>query len=136
MKGLSPEKILASVRFGADGLVPAAVQDEGSGEVLMLVQLNEEALLKCLETGRLHYLSPGKRKVWKKGETSGHYQEIVEIKIDCDDDALLVRVRPAGGACHLGYRTCFYRSADGRGWKVDREKVFDPEDTYPEYTYK
>jgi phosphoribosyl-AMP cyclohydrolase len=132
----SMKDIPGTVRFGHDGLMPAAVQDHETGEVLMLVMLDPESLKMCLETGRLHYFSPRRRKVWRKGETSGHRQEIVEVRKDCDDDALLIRVKPAGGACHQGYMSCFHRVLEGGGWRTDREKAFDPGAVYPEYTYK
>jgi len=132
----SMKDITGTVRFDHGGLIPAAVQDQETGEVLMLVLLDAVSLKMCLETGRLHYFSPRRRKVWRKGETSGHYQEVVEVRKDCDDDALLIRVRPAGGACHEGYRSCFHRVLDEGSWRTDREKVFDPRTVYPEYTYK
>lgn len=92
-----------------NGLVPAIVQDAISGEVLMLGYMNEESLRKTLETGLATYWSRSRNKLWTKGETSGHYQHVQEIRIDCDEDTLLVKVIQDGAACHTGNRSCFYR---------------------------
>ena len=108
-------------------LVPAIVQDAESGEVLMLAYMNREALAKTLETGKAHYWSRSRGKLWLKGESSGHFQKVVEARIDCDQDAILLKVIQEGGACHMGYRSCFYRDLDG---EVVGEKVFDPDEVY------
>ena len=108
-------------------LVPAIVQDAESGEVLMLAYMNREALAKTLETGKAHYWSRSRGKLWLKGESSGHFQKVVEARIDCDQDAILLKVRQEGGACHTGYRSCFYRDLDG---EVVGEQVFDPDEVY------
>jgi phosphoribosyl-AMP cyclohydrolase len=102
-------------RFDANGLIPAIAQDANSGEVLMLAWMNAEALQLTLETGRATYWSRSRRALWAKGETSGHTQRVVEARIDCDQDAILLRVEQTGPACHTGERSCFYRviSADG-----------------------
>lgn len=92
-----------------NGLVPAIVQDAISGEVLMLGYMNEESLRKTLETGLATYWSRSRNELWTKGETSGHYQHVQEIWIDCDEDTLLVKVIQDGAACHTGNRSCFYR---------------------------
>ena len=92
-----------------NGLVPAIVQDAISGEVLMLGYMNEESLRKTLETGLATYWSRSRNKLWTKGETSGHYQHVQEIRIDCDEDTLLIKVIQDGAACHTGNRSCFYR---------------------------
>ncbi len=92
-----------------NGLVPAIVQDAISGEVLMLGYMNEESLQKTLETGLATYWSRSRNELWTKGETSGHYQHVQEIRIDCDEDTLLVKVIQDGSACHTGNRSCFYR---------------------------
>ena len=89
-------------------LIPAVAQDAESGEVLMLAWVNEQALRLTLETGYAHYFSRSRQSLWKKGETSGHLQELVEVRLDCDGDALLYLVRQQGPACHTGERTCFY----------------------------
>lgn len=117
------------VDFGGDGLVPAVAQDAHSGEVLMLAYVNEAALDRSRETGRAHYYSRSRDELWEKGASSGHTQEIEEIRVDCDADSLLYLVHQTGGACHTGYRSCFHRTIDG---EVVGEKVFDPEDVYDE----
>jgi phosphoribosyl-AMP cyclohydrolase len=104
-------------RFGADGLIAAVAQDADSGEVLMLAWMNAEALERTLATGEAHYWSRSRGELWHKGATSGQVQRIAEVRIDCDQDAVLLKVRPQGdgGACHVGYRSCFYRRIeDGR----------------------
>lgn len=115
------------VDFGDDGLVPAVAQDADTGEVLMLAYADEEALVRTRETGRAHYHSRSRDELWEKGATSGHTQEIEEVRVDCDADALLYLVDQTGGACHTGYRSCFYRTVDG---EVVGERAFDPEDVY------
>ena len=102
-------------RFNADGLVAAIAQDAETDEVLMLAWMNADALTATLETGRATYWSRSRQKLWIKGETSGHTQEIVEVRVDCDQDAILLRVKQAGAACHTGERSCFYRIADDEG---------------------
>jgi phosphoribosyl-AMP cyclohydrolase len=106
-------------RFSADGLVTCVAVDAASGEVLMLAHMNAEAIEKTLVTGVMHYWSRSRQKLWRKGETSGQVQTVIELRVDCDQDALLARVKVGGdgGACHTGRRTCFYRrverAADG-----------------------
>ncbi|MEM9937930.1 MAG: phosphoribosyl-AMP cyclohydrolase [Pseudomonadota bacterium] len=102
-------------KFNADGLIAAIAQDHETGEVLMLAWMNAEALQATLETGRGTYWSRSRGKLWVKGETSGHVQEVVELRIDCDQDAVLMRVKQTGGACHTGRTSCFYRVAGGDG---------------------
>ncbi len=97
-------------RFDERGLIAAIAQDAETGDVLMLAFMNAEALAATLATGRATYWSRSRQALWVKGETSGHVQEVVEVRIDCDQDAVLLRVRPAGPACHTGARTCFYRT--------------------------
>jgi len=97
-------------RFDANGLIAAIAQDHATGEVLMLAWMNAEALKLTLETGQAVYWSRSRQKLWRKGEESGHTQRVVEARIDCDQDALLLRVDQAGAACHTGARTCFYRT--------------------------
>jgi phosphoribosyl-AMP cyclohydrolase len=110
-----------------NGLILAIVQDQLSREVLMCAFMNREALEKTVETGIAHFWSRSRQQLWKKGETSGHVQKIKEIRIDCDMDSLLLLVEQTGGACHMGYRSCFYRNLAG---KIIGEKVFEPEDVY------
>ncbi|HNX40649.1 MAG TPA: phosphoribosyl-AMP cyclohydrolase [Methanothrix sp.] len=111
----------------ADRLIPAIAQDAGTGEVLMLAYMNQEALRKTLETGRAHYWSRSRKMLWLKGESSGHVQRVREIRIDCDQDAVLLLIDQEGGACHTGYRSCFYRTIEG---DIVGEKVFDPGEVY------
>jgi phosphoribosyl-AMP cyclohydrolase len=110
-----------------DALIPAIAQDYATGEVLMLAYMNDEALAKTRETGKAHYWSRSRKKLWLKGESSGNFQIVKEIRIDCDHDAILLLVEQKGGACHTGYRSCFYRTVDG---KIVGEKIFEPEDVY------
>ncbi|OYT67324.1 phosphoribosyl-AMP cyclohydrolase [ANME-1 cluster archaeon ex4572_4] len=113
---------------GEKELKSAIVQDYETGEVLMLAHIDEEALRLCVETGRAHYWSRSRGKLWRKGEVSGNEQIIKEILIDCDEDAVLLKVEQVGGAaCHMGYRSCFYRRLNG---EVVGEKVFEPEEKY------
>ncbi|MBA4337914.1 MAG: phosphoribosyl-AMP cyclohydrolase [Hyphomonas sp.] len=102
-------------KFDAGGLVAAIAQDAETGEVLMLAWMNAEALARTLETGRATYWSRSRGEIWVKGETSGHIQEVVEVRVDCDQDAVLLKVRQTGGACHTGRESCFYRIADASG---------------------
>ena len=113
--------------FDDRGLVPAVAQDAGSGDVLMLAYVNREALDRTRETGLAHYYSRSREELWRKGATSGHVQRVREVRVDCDGDALLYLVDQSGGACHTGYRSCFYRRADG---SVVGDRVFDPDDVY------
>ena len=106
------------------GLIPVIAQDYESGEVLMLAYTNRESWGLTLETGIAHYWSRSRSKLWKKGETSGNIQEVKEIRIDCDDDTILLRIKQVGdAACHTGHRSCFYRVVDGDELKVDGVKV-------------
>ncbi len=103
--------MIPELRYNEQGLIPAVVQDVNTGEVLMLAYMNETSLKKTIETGKTHFWSRSRRKLWMKGETSGNVQDVREILYDCDEDTLLVKVEQAGeGACHTGNRTCFFRS--------------------------
>ena len=113
---------------GDKKLIDAIVQDYETGEVLMIAHMDEEALRLSIETGKAHYWSRSRKKLWRKGEISGNEQLIKDIFIDCDEDAVLLKVKQIGGAaCHMGYRSCFYRRIDG---EIVGEKVFEPEDVY------
>jgi phosphoribosyl-ATP pyrophosphohydrolase/phosphoribosyl-AMP cyclohydrolase len=103
---------LSGLKFDERGLIPAIVQDAGSGEVLTLAYMNAESLERTLETGETWFWSRSRGELWHKGATSGHTQRVVELRYDCDGDALLVRVVPAGPACHTGARSCFYRKVE------------------------
>jgi phosphoribosyl-AMP cyclohydrolase len=104
-------------RFDQGGLIPAIAQDSQSGEVLMLAWMNAEALSLTLETGIAHYWSRSRQSLWKKGETSGQLQHVQELRVDCDQDTILLKVRVEGdgGCCHVGFQSCFYRAALGEG---------------------
>lgn len=100
---------VSALRFNEEGLIPAIVQDVRTREVLMLAYMNREALERTLATGETHFWSRSRRALWHKGETSGNVQKVIEIRVDCDGDALLVLVEPAGPACHTGAYACFFR---------------------------
>jgi phosphoribosyl-AMP cyclohydrolase / phosphoribosyl-ATP pyrophosphohydrolase len=119
----------------AGRLIPAIIQDAASSRVLMLVNLNQEALERISATRRVHYYHPAKRKVVAKGEASGHFQDVVEIRLSCAGDQLILKVRPAGGACELGYASCFFRKLTPAGWEIADPRVFDPEEVYPEIAF-
>ncbi len=120
--------MIDELRYDQNGLIPAIVQDAQTGEVLMMAYMNKRALQMTIETGYTHFWSRSRKKYWKKGETSGHVQEVKEILVDCDKDTLLIKAIQHGpGACHTGHRSCFYR--DIKGQEVS-EKVFSEEDVY------
>jgi phosphoribosyl-AMP cyclohydrolase len=113
------------------GLVPAVAQDADTGEVLMLAWMNREAYEETLRTGRACYYSRSRRKLWRKGEESGHVQEVRGVFVDCDADTILLKVVQIGGAaCHEGYKSCFFRRVQGDGLQVVAERVFDPSQVY------
>ena len=114
-----------------DGLIPAIVQDYKTNEVLMLAYINQLAWEETLKSGKAHYWSRSRSKLWLKGESSGHIQKIHEILVDCDDDTVVYKVEQVGGAaCHTGHRTCFYRVVDGEKLITQGEIVFDPAKVY------
>lgn len=114
-----------------NGLVPAIAQDDETGEVLMLAYMNEAAWDKTLETGEVHYYSRSRQELWHKGGTSGCVQKVRSIRLDCDADTILVRIQQlGGGACHKGYRSCFYRELRGGETCICSPKVFDPKEIY------
>ena len=122
-------------RFDAAGLLTCVATDAASGDVLMVAHMNEEALRRTIETGEAWYFSRSRKQLWRKGETSGHVQRVVEIRTDCDQDAIWIRVEQSGGACHTGRHSCFYRAvagADGdtRLSFVDADRLFDPAKIY------
>jgi phosphoribosyl-AMP cyclohydrolase len=121
--------------LAAGKLIPAIIQDAVSGVVLMLVEVNQEALQLISATGRVHYYHPGRRKVVPKGEASGHFQEVAEIRLSCGGNQILLKVRAAGGACELGYQSCFFRHLTPEGWETADPKTFDPEEVYPEIAF-
>jgi phosphoribosyl-AMP cyclohydrolase len=131
------EGLALTPKFDADGLVTAVVTDTRSGDVLMVAHMNEEALRKTIASGEAWYYSRSRKALWKKGETSGHVQRVIELRVDCDQDALWLKVeQEGGGACHTGRRSCFYRAVPlGKTGAVtlefrDAEKTFDPRKVY------
>ena len=118
------------VKFDPKGLVPAIIQEAASGEVLMLAYMNRKALEKTLKTKKTHFYSRSRRKLWLKGETSGHIQKVRSVYYDCDGDTLLVKVSQKGAACHEGYRSCFFRKGNGGKIRIIGRKRFDPKKVY------
>jgi len=108
---VTADELIGLLRFDERGLVPVVTQDVSDGTVLMVAWADAEAVRRTLATGRGTYWSRSRREIWVKGETSGHYQDVVEVRYDCDGDTLLYRVRQRGPACHTGERSCFYRTA-------------------------
>ena len=125
------DKLLDQCKFDDRGLVAAIAQDHLSGEVLMLAWMNREALEQTLSRRVACYWSRSRQKLWVKGETSGHFQKVKEILIDCDQDAVVLKIEQTGGACHTGYRSCFYRRVEEDGaLTVTGEKVFEEGEVY------
>ena len=115
---MSQESWLETVRFGADGLVPVVAQDTLSGDVLMVAYANRDALERTASTGQAHYWSRSREAIWRKGESSGHTQAVVEIRVDCDFDTVLYRVQQEGPACHTNRTSCFYLQVEGDAVRV------------------
>ena len=124
------DELLAAVKFDADGLVPAIAQQHDTGEVLMLAWMNHEAIKESLEGGQVCYWSRSRGKLWRKGERSGQAQRLVEFRLDCDGDTLLVLVDQTGVACHTGRRTCFFRAVSDAVWKEVLPVETDPDRLY------
>jgi phosphoribosyl-AMP cyclohydrolase len=129
------EGLALTPKFDADGLVTCVATDANSGDVLMVAHMNAEALTKTIATGEAWYFSRSRRALWKKGETSGHTQRVIEMRVDCDQDAVWLKVEQVEGACHTGRRSCFYRAVplgEGEGAKLEfrEERVFDPKAAY------
>ena len=124
-------------KFDASGLVTCVATDASTGEVLMVAHMNDEALSKTVASGEAWYFSRSRNALWRKGETSGHTQRVIEMRMDCDQDAVWIRVEQSGAACHTGRRSCFYRAVSaGEGGTqlafVDADKLFDPKTVYRE----
>ncbi|SDP10219.1 phosphoribosyl-AMP cyclohydrolase [Desulforhopalus singaporensis] len=131
--GIELERNMVSLNFSKSesGLLPAIVQDYQTNEVLMLAYINELAWKETVKTGKAHYWSRSRNKLWLKGETSGHIQKIHEILVDCDDDTVIYKVEQIGGAaCHTGHRSCFYRRLENDALVVEGAPLFDPEKVY------
>jgi phosphoribosyl-AMP cyclohydrolase len=127
---MSDTTLIDSIRFDAAGLVPAMAQQHDSGEMLMLAWMNRDSLAETLATGQVTYWSRSRQALWRKGETSGQIQRLVELRIDCDGDALLLLVDQTGTACHTGHRSCFYRAARGGDWVETAPVEIAPEMLY------
>ncbi len=124
-------ELLDNVKYDANGLATAVAQDHETGEILMLAYMNAATLRRTLETGIMTYWSRSRQEIWVKGQTSGHVQEVIETRIDCDGDALLFKVKQHGGAaCHTGFKSCFHRRLQDDRLVIDGERVFDPQDVY------
>jgi phosphoribosyl-AMP cyclohydrolase len=123
--------LLDAIQFNEQGLIPAIAQDCDSGEVLMMAWMNKDALLATLEQQRAIYFSRSRNQLWRKGESSGNVQELVDIRLDCDGDTLLLKVRQIGGiACHTGRANCFYRALRNNEWYNSEPVIKDPESLY------
>lgn len=134
----SEEGLVLAPKFDADGLLTAVATDAATGDLLMVAHMNAQALAKTIETGEAHYYSRSRQALWRKGETSGHVQRVLELRVDCDQDAVWLKVEQTGeGACHTGRKSCFYRAVP-LGQKTgavrlefrDAEKAFDPKAVY------
>ena len=125
-------EILSELKYDSDGLVAAVIQDKTNNEVLMVGYMNDEAIKQTLSTRQVCFWSRSRQKLWIKGETSGHTQTVESVAVDCDGDALLIKVEQKVAACHVGYRSCFYRevSPDGESTRVVGKKVFDADTVY------
>jgi phosphoribosyl-AMP cyclohydrolase len=126
-----PESWLNKVNWTDDGLVPVIAQEAGTGQVLMFAWMNRDALRKTVETGEAIYWSRSRKKLWHKGEESGHVQKVKEIRLDCDEDVVLLSVEQIGGiACHTGRHSCFYQKLDGMQWVSTEPILKDPAEIY------
>ena len=124
--------LIRKVKFDKNGLVPAIIQDVKTAQVLMVAYMNRLALKKTLETGKTHFFSRSRKKLWLKGESSGHIQKVRGLFLDCDGDAVLVKVAQNKAACHTGYYSCFYREMDLKKGqlKIKGKRIFDPKKIY------
>lgn len=129
---MSTQDIIATIRFDAAGLVPAIAQQHDSGEVLMVAWMNGEAVARTVATGEAHYWSRSRRQLWRKGETSGQVQRLVELRLDCDGDTLLLLVDQHGVACHTGRRNCFFRALRDGKLVTIADPVVTPGELYGE----
>lgn len=118
---------------GADGLLPAIAQDARSKQILMMAWMNREAYRETILTGMATYYSRSRRKLWRKGEESGHRQRVLEIRVDCDADAILLIVEQSGAACHEGYASCFFRKLEDNTFEIDQPRLVDPASVYPRH---
>ena len=122
------------IKYDDKGLVPVIIQDYVNNEILMVAYMNKEALKRTLDSGKTHFWSRSRQQYWQKGEHSGHMQLVREVLVDCDNDALVIKVDQKIAACHTGYRSCFYRKLDGEEFKVFQTKVFEEKEVYGDTT--
>lgn len=126
-------KLNYRLKINGENLIIAVAQDSKTSEVLMVAYMNQEAFNKTIKTGNAHYWSTSRNKLWLKGESSGHIQKVQEILTDCDKDAIVLKIKQEGAACHEGYYSCFYREIKDNGeLKIIKEKIFQPENVYGE----
>ena len=122
---------LDAIKWDAQGLVPAIAQDDASGEILMVAWMNREALAETAKTMRGVYWSRSRNRIWRKGEESGHVQQVSEIRLDCDNDVILLKVEQIGGiACHTGRRSCFFQKLEGGAWTITAPVIRNPDEIY------
>ncbi len=127
------ESFLEKLRFNSDGLIPAIIQERGTGQVLMMAWMNRESLLTTLKTKRTHFWSRSRQKYWMKGESSGHVQRVERVMFDCDGDTLLIEVEQIGAACHEGFKSCFFRDLSPEGEiSTNDKRLVEPETVYKE----
>ncbi|MBL9126306.1 MAG: phosphoribosyl-AMP cyclohydrolase [Verrucomicrobiales bacterium] len=129
---MNTPSFLDSLKYNADGLIPAIVQDKANGRVLMMAWMNRTSIERTIETGFTHFWSRSRQQYWKKGESSGHVQRVLDVAVDCDADTLLIQVEQTGAACHEGYRSCFFRSARNAGTTLEttEPRLLAPEKIY------
>tara|TARA_Y100000766_G_C18822844_1_gene563896 strand:- start:186 stop:575 length:390 start_codon:yes stop_codon:yes gene_type:complete len=127
---MATDKLLETISFDSNGLVPAIAQQHDSGEILMMAWMNVDSIRETLETGRVCYWSRSRQSLWRKGETSGQVQSLKELRVDCDGDTLLLQVDQAGVACHTGRRSCFFRAVRNDEVVTIAEQLVDPADLY------
>ena len=129
---MSAMSFFEKLKYNTDGLIPAIIQDQSTGRVLMMAWMNQASLQQTLETGKTHFWSRSRKKFWMKGESSGHTQTVKDIAFDCDGDTLLIQVEQVGAACHEGYRSCFFRSvgSDGKTEQTTESQLVSPEQVY------
>ena len=123
-------KILDELKYDANGLIPAIIQEEKTGRVVMMAWMNKESLAKTIELKKTCFWSRSRQKYWVKGESSGHVQHVKSIAFDCDADALLIQVEQIGAACHEGYKSCFFRTIEGDEAKITEPRLVNPDEVY------
>ena len=119
-----------NLKFNDQGLIPAIIQEEGTGRVLMMAWMNADSIKSTLETGKTHFWSRSRQQYWMKGESSGNTQQVKDVAYDCDGDTLLIQVEQIGAACHEGYKSCFFTSVKEGESEITEERLIDPEEMY------